>query len=389
MGGKSLGCRATRNKLSLRGPRNGLFSQYFLYFEHIQTGIPMFRSLILPAVVLALLLSACSQEGPERRSFEPRAVPVVTETLRFERARTRIEAVGTARAKLSAEIFPATSGEVVSVNFEPGQFVSKGDVLVELDAREASLAVRLAKIRLEDATRLYERYSRSANSGAVLPTTLDAARTAMEAARINLESAEIDLDYQTIEAVFDGHVGATEVDPGDRIGPNTLVTTLDDRSSLLMSFDIPEAFVGELAPGEMVSLETWSRSGSAIDGEIVDIGSRIDPQNRTFEARARVENTDDRLRPGMSFRVAIDVTGERFAVVSEIALQWGAEGAFVWSIVDGAAVRVPVEVIQRREGRVLVDGELPENASVVVEGTQSMREGVPVKLQAERLAYVR
>ena len=349
----------------------------------------MFRLPTLTLLGAALLISACSKEAPERRNFEQRAVPVVTESLRFERARTRIEAVGTARARLSADIYPATSGEVVAVNFEPGQYVEKGDVLVELDAREARLAVRLARIQLEDATRLYERYSRSADSGAVLPTTLDAARTAMEAARVELESAEIDLDYQTIEAVFDGHVGATEVDPGDRIGPDTLVTTLDDRSSLLMSFDIPEAFVGELAPGDTVNLETWSRSGPAIDGEIVDIGSRIDPQNRTFEARARVENAEDRLRPGMSFRVTVDVEGELFAVVSEIALQWGAEGAYVWSVVDGAAVRVPVEVIQRREGRVLIDGDLPENASVVVEGTQSMRDGVPVRPQAERLAYVR
>ncbi len=318
-----------------------------------------------------------------------RAVPVVVEPLRFEPARTRIEAVGTSRAVLSAEIHPAASGEVVSVNFEPGQHVSEGDVLVELDSREEKLAVELGKVRLADARRLYERYSRSADSGAVLPTTMDAAETAMETARLELERARIALADRTIEAVFAGHVGVTEVDPGDRVNPDTLITTLDDRSSLLVSFEVPEAFIGELREGETIELQTWSTAMPTVQGEVVDIGSRIDPRNRTFVTRARVDNADDRLRPGMSFRVTAEVEGERYAVVGETAVLWGADGAYVWAVVDGAATRMPVKVIQRREGRVLVDGDLDADDIVVVEGTQNMRDGVAVDYDEERLVRAR
>ena len=152
----------------------------------------------LIAVGAAMLLSACSEEPAPSRSFAPQAVSVIAEPLSFESAQTRVEAVGTSRAVLSAELHPAASGEVVSVNFEPGQFVQKGDVLVELDSREEKLAVGLAEIKLDDATRLYERYSRSADSGAVLPTTLDAARAAMETARLELERARVALDDRMI-----------------------------------------------------------------------------------------------------------------------------------------------------------------------------------------------
>lgn len=318
-----------------------------------------------------------------------RTVPVIVEPLRFEHARTRVEAVGTSRAVLSAELYPATSGEVIAVHFEPGQFVRAGDVLVVLDRREQELAVRAARLQLEDAERLYDRYRRSADSGAVLPTALDAARTAAATARVELDRALIALEDRTIEAVFDGHVGATEVDPGDRIGPDTLVTTLDDRSSLLVSFDIPEDFIGELEAGDTVRLETWNASMPGISGEIVDIGSRVDPRNRTFSARVRVDNGDDALRPGMSFRVNVDVKGERHAVVPETGVQWGTGGAYVWSVVEGAATRVPVQVIQRREGRVLVDGDFGNDDIIVVEGTQRMRDGVEVSYDAERLAEAR
>lgn len=340
----------------------------------------------LLAAGAALFVSACSEAPAPSRSFAQQAVPVIAEPLRFESAQTRVEAVGTSRAVLSAELYSAASGEVVAVTFEPGQLVRKGDALVQLDSREERLAVGLAEIKLEDATRLYERYSRSANSGAVLPTTLDAARTAMETARLELERARVALDDRTIVAVFDGHVGATDIDPGDRVSPDTLITTLDDRSSLLVSFEVPEAFIGELAVGESIRLQTWSAAMPAVTGEVVDIGSRIDPRNRTFVARARVDNSNDSLRPGMSFRVRAEVEGERYPVVPETAVLWGTEGAYVWSIVEGKAQRTSVKVVQRREGRVLIDGNLSTDGVVVVEGTQRMRNGVDVQYAERRLA---
>ena len=64
---------------------------------------------------------------------------------------------------------------------------------------------------------------------------------------------------------------------------------------------------------------------------------------------------------------------------------WGADGAYVWRIVDGMAVRAPVKVIQRREGRVLIDGEFAENDVIVVEGTQRMRDGVLTDYDSARL----
>jgi RND family efflux transporter MFP subunit len=344
------------------------------------------RIAILPALAL-VVLAACSRapDPATARPASPAAVNVIVEPLAFEFARTRVEAVGTSRAKLSAEIYPATSGEVVAVDFEPGQAVRAGDVLVELDRREEELAVRLAQLRLEDAERLYDRYARSAESGAVLPTVLDEARTAAETARVELEQAEIALAYRNIKAVFDGYVGVTEVDPGDRVNPNTLITTLDDRSSLFVSFDIPEAFIGELTIGEKVDLETWSVTLPAVTGEIVDIGSRIDPRRRTFVARARVPNADDTLRPGMSFRVRVDVEGELYPVIAETGVQWGADGAYVWCVVDGMAKRVPVEIVQRRQGRVLVDGDLENGDVIVVEGIQFMRDGTQVRYDQARL----
>ena len=347
----------------------------------------MSRQLFATTIALGVLLTAACSEAPEApRAAADRGVPVIAEPLQFERARTRAEAVGTSRAALSAEIHPATSGEVTSVDFEPGQYVSAGDVLVEIDRRKETLAVEQATLQLEEAERLYDRYQRSAASGAVVPTMVDAARTAAGLARVELRRAQIALQDRTITAPFDGFVGSTDIDRGDRVTPDTLVTTLDDRSHLFISFDIPEIFIGELLPGDSVTLETWGATVPRVAGEIVDIGSRIDPQTRTFAVRAKVENVDDRLRPGMSFRVGVDVEGDMYAVIAETGLQWGTEGAYVWSIDEGKAVRKPVRIIERREGRVLVDGDLASGDIIVVEGVQRMRDGIDVSYDLPGLA---
>ncbi|MBT8088331.1 MAG: efflux RND transporter periplasmic adaptor subunit, partial [Gammaproteobacteria bacterium] len=91
-------------------------------------------------------------------------------------------------------------------------------------------------------------------------------------------------------------------------------------------------------------------------------------------------------RPGMSFRVAIDVEGGLYAAVNETALQWSADGAYLWAIANGTATRMPVQIVQRREGRVLVDGNLTEGDVIVVEGTQRMRRGLAVNYDVQRVA---
>lgn len=342
----------------------------------------------LPAALAPLFFIAGCGESDSRTGGRDinAAVQVIVEPLRIDSTSTRLEAVGTSRAVRSIEIFPATSGEVIAVNFQPGQFVESGDILVELERREEELAVALAEVQLEDAERLFDRYQRSADSGAVLPTTIDAARTAVESARIALERARVALDYRTIRAPFSGYVGLTDVDPGDRITTSTQVTSLDDRSALLVSFEVPEALNSEIRVGNPVEIRSWNTREPAGAGIVEDIGSRIDPATRTFVVRARVENGEDRLRPGMSFRVAVDVAGNRHPVVAETAVQWGADGAYVWVAQDGRAERVPVSIVQRAQGRVLINTQLEPETLIVVEGVQRLRSGVDVTYEPPTVA---
>ena len=302
----------------------------------------------------------------------PKETPVVAARARFSEQLTRVEAVGTAEAIRSATLFAPTAGEVREVSFTPDQRVKKGDVLVELDRRAELLALELARVRAKDASQLVARYRKTRGSGAVPALTIDQAQTALEA-RIQERQAQVALSDRYVRAPFDGHIGVTDVDVGDRIGPSDPIAVLDDRSSLRISFRIPEVFLRSIGIGQKIAVAAWAQPDAPkIEGEIIEIGSRIDPATRSFEARA------DRLRPGMGFSVTLELPGRRYLLAPEVAVQWGAEGPYIWAIRDGLAKRVVVRIIERQEGTALVDAPIREGELIVVEGIQRMREDAPV-----------
>jgi multidrug efflux pump subunit AcrA (membrane-fusion protein) len=82
----------------------------------------------------------------------------------------------------------------------------------------------------------------------------------------------------------------------------------------------------------------------------------------------------------------MNLEGIAYPVIAETGVQWGADGAYIWRIVDGQARRVSVTIIQRQRGQVLVDADLGEGDLIVVEGIQRMREGIEVTYEPTGLA---
>lgn len=289
-----------------------------------------------------------------------------------------IQAVGTGRARVAAVVRPEVAGIVEEVLFETGAFVEKGAPLLALEADDERLAVRLSRVAVREAEQLLARYRRIEDTGAVSDSAIDEAKTQLEAARINLEQAQLRLEDRTVRAPFAGYVGLTDLDPGARITQETAITALDDRRVLYIDFSVPEDAFGALGEGDEVDAIPFSASGRPRKATIVSLDSRVDPQSRAFTARAAVENADDTLRPGMSFDVRFRIRGRRYPMVPEAAIVWGSSGPYVWAVRNGRATRLPVEIISRADGRVLVDGDLPRGAIVVAQGVQKVREGTPV-----------
>lgn len=331
------------------------------------------------AVMALASLPAQSQLMGDRQ-----AKLVVTQPITFTHEIRKVEAVGSAEAVRSIVLYPAVADEVVEVNFVPGQRVEAGKVLVRLDDRRQTVAVKRAELTLADAQRTVDRLTTSHEKGAVPINELDLAKTQRDLAEVALEEAKVDLQDRYIKAPFDGVVGLSDIEVGDRINEQTVVTTLDNRSKLYINFKAPEAALPILMSSPEVTLEPWTDRETTLKAEIAQIDSRINESDRTLRARAILDNSSDQFRPGMSFRVNLSIKGDRYASIPEAALLWGATGAYIWLAENGKAKRVDVNVHQRLRGTILVAGSINEGDVLITEGVQRLRTGQSVTTELAR-----
>ncbi|MEC9345569.1 MAG: efflux RND transporter periplasmic adaptor subunit [Pseudomonadota bacterium] len=353
----------------------------------VTTGVQGLVAALLVAAAVWMVVDRDSARGlfvvadssaTARRTLDD-GVPVITASVTRMSDDRLIEAVGTAAARLSVDLRTEAEGRVRKVGFRAGERVTAGQELLSLDARQEQLALDLAETRHADAQRNVERLRALRARGSTPQVTLDDAETAAELARLERDQARLALSKRTMVAPFAGIMGIPQVDVGQRVGPDTSIASLDDRDVLLVGFSVPERFVPSLAPGQLVGAQTPALPNRAFDGTIRDIDSRIDVLNRSVRVRAELPNTGDLLRPGMSFTVTITVHGPTLPAAPELALQWERAGAYVWRVVDGAAEKVPVRLVTRRNGLALLEGALVPGDQVVVEGVQRLRPGRAVR----------
>jgi membrane fusion protein (multidrug efflux system) len=330
------------------------------------------------AMAAVWLTSSALQSSEDTRPGTGRlgaAALVRVEPLELAEDRVVVRTVGTGDALLSAQIHPSVSGEVVQVAFKAEQHVQKGDVLVRLDDEHQLLAVQVADVALVEARREAERLNKLEPAGHVSQVRVETAVAAMKTALLRLDQAKEDLADRVVRAPFTGIVGLTDIDVGDRVTEDTMIATLDDRSAILVDFNLPEEYAARAKIGDPVVVRPWSMPDRTMTGAIQVTGSRIDPTSRTLRVRARIPNPDNSIRPGTSFEVEMTFVGRAYPKVREVAVLWSRDGAYLWRAKDGKAEKVFVKLVRRDRGQLLVDGDLRPGDQIVVEGVQGLRAG--------------
>lgn len=288
----------------------------------------------------------------------------------------RLNAIGNGEAIQSVVVTPQASGLISEILVSSGQTVKKGDVLAHLDDDEQIIEREKAQVSLKSAVEKSNSYK---NLQSVARLDVLDAQIAEEAAKLALSTAELNLKRRDIVAPIDGIAGIVAVNIGDNATTQSSIVSLDDRSKILVNFWAPERFTTAIKVGMPVDATSISRPGETFKGEVEAIDNRVDEASRTVRVRAVFDNASDNLRAGMSFAVAMHFTGENYPSVDPLAVQWDAEGSYVWRVVDNKSHKVRVQVVQRNPDSVLVKAELAEGDTLVIEGLQRVREGGAVR----------
>lgn len=312
-----------------------------------------------------------------------RAVSVVTAPVSTATINDRLSAIGTGRARATVSVTPYGSGRLTELLVQSGAHVETGQVIARLDSATEEIAVDRARAARDDAVARVERIRQLRTSNAATQVQLTDAELALRNADLTLHDAEVALDRRSVTSPITGIVGILPIEAGNYVTSQTSIATIDDRSSILVDFHVPERFAAMIEIGAPVRATPLANPNREYAGTVTAIDNRVDEKSRTLWVQATIANPSDSLRAGMSFQIAMQFPGESYPAVSPLAVQWGSEGAFIWAVEDGKAKRVPVRIIQRNTESVLVDAPILAGSIVVTEGVQSVREGGGVRIAGD------
>lgn len=309
------------------------------------------------------------------------ATAVTVATVGYESMVNRVQSVGTAMANESVNITAKVSDTVSRVRFEDGQQVQRGDVLVELTNSAEMARLEEAQLAVDDARLQFDRFQPLADLNLVSQSDLDAANNRVSTAEARLQGVVADMSDRLIIAPFDGVLGFRQVSEGSLVSPNSVITTLDDISTIKLDFTVAEVFLADIDVGASIEASSVVYKDLTFNGEITVVGSRIDPATRSVQVRAEIPNPEGQLRPGMLLTVDMLLDQRETIVVPEEAVVPMQGRQYVYLVDDeNIARQVAVTVGARQPGRVeILDGLLP-GQQVITEGVGQVRPDTPVRI---------
>lgn len=315
------------------------------------------------------------------QSFSQVPLPVVAVPVRAARLTLEAEALGNARANESVDITAKVSNLITAVRFVEGEHVRRGQVLVELDSREAQAELAIAEAALGESQSQFNRSRELYTTRALSEAQLDQIEATLKANEARVAFARSRRSDTVITAPFAGRVGLRRVSVGSLVNPGTVITTLDDTSTIKLDFTVPEMLLASVTEGLAIVARSVAYPGEEFTGKVASVDSRVDPTTRSVTVRAMLPNERGLLKPGMFLTVRLTRGASDTLLVPEQALVPEQGNVFVFVVQDGRVEKRQVRTGERRVGEVQILAGLAAGEQVVTEGTQKLRDGVAVTVQ--------
>lgn len=334
----------------------------------------------------------------------PGAVPVVLGTLQTRDVPLRIKAVGRTEPLSTVTLRSRTDGQVLSVGYQAGRPVKRGQVMATLDARvqqaqlaQAEAALARDQAQLDKARSDLERYAGLVERGFVSAAQLEVYRAAVatlqatiQAGRASVDLARTQMSYATIRAPIDGVAGAVLVHPGNTVRANdTSLVVINQIQPIQVTFSLPESRLADVPRDRVGLLKVQVKApgaGSAMrDGELVFVDNAVDPATGTIQLKARLPNRDEALTPGQFVEVSMTLRDLKGALMmpSE-ALQSGPEGGYVYRArPDGTVEMRKVRTLAVGEPDLVVLEGLAAGDRVVTDGQLRLTPGARFEARGE------
>lgn len=315
--------------------------------------------------------------------------PVAVEvgTVQVMRLVDETESVGTVSSRQGVMLRPEVSGRIAAFGFAEGQRVRRGQLLVQLDDTLQRAQLQQAQAQATIARTQLQRNRELVAQNFVSQSAVDQSVANLEVAEAQVALARAQLERMRILAPFAGQAGIRLVSVGDYVKDGADLANLEDTSQVLVDYRLPERYLARVSTGLPVDVQLDALPGRSFTGRIEALDSQVDADGRSLLVRARLDNREGLLKPGMfaRARTTLGVREDALVVPEEALVPMGGK-QYLIQVVDGPGGKVSKRLEARLGMRVPGRAEVLEGlkaGDVVVTAGQSrlMRgDGLPLRV---------
>ncbi len=306
-----------------------------------------------------------------------------------------LSATGYLVANKQSKITPKISGKVVKMNFDVGDKVHAGDVLVVLESTNLKAQLDESNAALNEAEREYTRQSNLWKQGVASRAGYDAAEAQLKAARARVDQIKINMRDMVVRAPFDGTIATKSTEVGEVISsvmigqvagtlPAGAICTIVDLNTLEVEADVNESSIGQLHEGQPAEVTVDAFPGQKWRGVLRQIIPTADRAKATVKVKVKILDPGDRLLPEMSATANFLNAQRTDAELHEPPKLWIPKRAIADGrvAVIGAGNRIALRTVQTgevRESLVEVRSGVREGERIVTENVDQLKDGQLVR----------
>lgn len=338
----------------------------------------MKKSYYLIALLAVAMLGACSGGKEESTSVEKKEdKPVVKLASVFSRPVSQIqEYTATVEAEAKNNIAPQANVRIDKILVEVGDRVTKGQKLAIMDAAN----MQQQKFQLENKEAEFMRTDELYKVGGISKSEWDAAKMVLDVQRTTYQNQ---LENTSLVSPINGVVTARNYDSGDMYASGSgAVLVVEQITPVKLIINISETYFTQVKKGANVSVKIDVYGDEEFTGQVSLVYPTIDSQTRTFPVEIKLDNRDQRVRPGMFARATVNFGTANHVVVPDQAIvkQAGSGDRYVYVYQDGKVSYNKVELGRRMGTEYELISGVEDKAQVVIAGQARLLNDMEVQV---------
>ena len=292
----------------------------------------------------------------------------------------KVYASGTIVPNEEVEIKSEVAGRLEKLSIKEGAYIRKGEMVAKIN--DDDLLARLKKIEFEEqlAEQTEARQKKLLEINAISKEEYDMAVNRVNTLSADKELLMVELSKTKISAPFSGRMGLKNISEGAYITPGSVISSLVQTNPAKLDFSIPEKYANKVRVGQDI---TFSIDGEddILTASVIATDPRIDEDLRTLRIRAKTNNKNGRLLPGMFIRVEIPLGEEKSIMVPSESIIPILKGKKVYVMKEGKAKEVIVKTGVRTDTDVQIEEGISVGDSIIVSSLMAVRQNIPVAVR--------